>query len=170
MTYKLIGVVLVVVACGSVGFRIAANHKQEERALRQLMGILDYMACELQYMHTSLPDLCRQVCRDFRSMLGQVFGELSLEMEAQQHHDLSSCMSTVLEKMSFVPPITKSKMELLGMSIGRFDLEGQLKGLEALRQDCRRSLDSLESNREHRLRSYQTLGLCAGAALAILFV
>ena len=32
------------------------------------------------------------------------------------------------------------------------------------------ALSRLETNRENRLRSYQTLGLCAGAALAILFL
>ena len=54
--------------------------------------------------------------------------------------------------------------------IGRFDLEGQLQGLESVRVYCRDQLDNLAKDRDVRLRSYQTLGLCAGAALAILFV
>ena len=62
------------------------------------------------------------------------------------------------------------QMLLLGKSIGRFDMDGQIKGLEAVRQDCRRRLDELSKDRDTRLRSYQTLGLCAGAALAILFI
>jgi len=49
-------------------------------------------------------------------------------------------------------------------------MEGQLKGLESVRQECRRQVETLSYNRDARLRSYQTLGLCAGAALAILFV
>ena len=59
---------------------------------------------------------------------------------------------------------------LLGRWLGRFDLDGQLKGLDAVRQECRRHLEELNNNREVRLRSYQTLGLCAGAAIAILFI
>jgi hypothetical protein len=54
--------------------------------------------------------------------------------------------------------------------MGRFDLEGQLNGLEAVRTRCRDWLDELISGREVRLRNYQTLGLCAGAALVILFI
>ena len=58
----------------------------------------------------------------------------------------------------------------MGSSLGRFDLEGQLQGLESVRIYCREQLDELSKDRDVRLRSYQTLGLCAGAALAILFV
>ena len=42
--------------------------------------------------------------------------------------------------------------------------------MEIVRNYCDRELESLGKNGEERLRSYQTLGLCAGAALAILFV
>lgn len=170
MMLKMLGVILVVAACGSVGFRIAANHRSEERALRQLIGILDYMECELQYRLTPLPELCRQAANEFVSIPGQVFQQLVSEMEAQISPDLGCCMAAALEKTPNIPTITKSELELLGKTIGRFDLDGQLKGLEAVRQDCRRHLDSLGTNREQRLRSYQTLGICAGAALVILFI
>ncbi|MBQ8358513.1 MAG: stage III sporulation protein AB [Oscillospiraceae bacterium] len=170
MILKLMGIVLVIAGCGGIGFRIAANHRQEEKNLRQLIGILDYMECELQYRLTPLPALCRQAAKEFPGMLGNVFLELALEMEAQASPDMECCMSAALCKARNLPPITKEGMELLGKTIGRFDIEGQLKGLEAVRQDCRRNLECLSDNRDNRLRSYQTLGLCAGAALAILFV
>ena len=91
-------------------------------------------------------------------------------MEAQVSPDLDACMSSVVDKTAKLTPMTRDELVLLGKSVGRFDIEGQLKGLEAVRQDCRRLLESLLCNRDIRIRSYQTLGLCAGAALAILFV
>ena len=170
MMLKLMGAVLVIAGCGGIGFRIAANHRQEEKALRQLIGILDYMECELQYRLTPLPALCRQSAKEFPGALGSVFLELALEMEAQVSPDMESCMSVALEKANTLPPLTREGMSLLGKSIGRFDIDGQLKGLEAVRQDCRRNLECISHNRDTRLRSYQTLGLCAGAALAILLI
>lgn len=170
MIAKVFGIILVVLGCGSVGFRIAYNHRQEEKALRQLIGILDFMACELQYRMPTLPSLCREISQLFREIPGRVFGELALQMESQISPDIARCMSEALKKSGSIPTITVKKLELLGMSIGRFDLEGQLRGLETVRQDCRRSLNALTENRDSRLRSYQTLGLCAGAALAILFI
>lgn len=170
MILKLIGAVFVVVGCGGIGFRIAANHRFEEINLRQLIGVLDYMECELQYRMTPLPELCRQASKEFSGLVGSVFQELSVEIDAQNSTDLEMCMSVVLEKVRKLPPLTREELLSLGRSIGRFDLEGQLKGFEAVRQECRRQVETLSYNRDARLRSYQTLGICAGAALAILFV
>lgn len=170
MILKLIGATLVIIGCGGVGFRIAANHHYEEQNLRQLIGILDYMECELQYRLTPLPELCRQASGECSGLVGEVFGRLSAEMDAQISPNVERCMSVAVEKTAKLSPLTREELLLLGKSVGRFDMEGQLKGLEAVRQDCRRLLESLSYNRDSRLRSYQTLGLCAGAALAILFV
>ena len=169
MILKLVGAVFVLAGCGGIGFRIAANHRFEEKNLRQLIGILDYMECELQYRLTPLPDLCRQVSKEFTGVLGSVFQELAIEMDAQNASDIEQSMSSILEKNLKLPSLTRENLALLGRSIGRFDIDGQLKGLEAVRQACRRQAEALSYNRDARLRSYQTLGLCAGAALAILF-
>ena len=91
-------------------------------------------------------------------------------MDAQNASDIEQSMSSILEKNLKLPSLTRENLALLGRSIGRFDIDGQLKGLEAVRQACRRQAEALSYNRDARLRSYQTLGLCAGAALAILFV
>lgn len=167
---KFIGAILVIVGCGGFGFRIALNYKKEEKSLRQLMAILDYMECELQYRLTPLPDLCRQISKVFQGMPAKVFSELALEMEAQISPNLFHCMTVTLGKNKYIPLITREELLLLGKSMGRFDLDGQIKGLEAVRQDCMRNLEILSNNRECKLRSYQTLGLCAGAALAILLI
>ena len=170
MILKVIGAVFVIAACGGIGFRIAANHRREETDLRRLIGILDYLECELQYRLTPLPDLCRQASKELSGLLSGVFSQLCTEMEEQVLPDISACMAAVVAKTERLTPLVKEELLLLGKSVGRFDLDGQLKGLEAVRVDCRRQLDSLCYNRDSRLRSYQTLGLCAGAAIAILFV
>lgn len=170
MIVKLMGAALIVAGCGGIGFRIAANHRREEANLRQLIGILDYMECELQYRLTPLPELCRQASKEFSGLMGELFLELGAEMEAQTSPDIESCMLAAVGKTEKLTPLTREGLLLFGKSAGRFDIEGQLKGLEAVRQDCRRQLEALSCNRDTRLRSYQTLGLCAGAALAILFV
>ncbi len=170
MILKLIGAVFVIASCGGVGFRMAADHRFEERNFRQLIGVLDYMECELQYRLTPLPQLCRQASKESGGLLGKVFCELAVEMEAQVSPDVAMCMTTAVEKTAKLSPLVREELLLLGRSVGRFDMEGQLKGLESARQDCRRRLEALSYNRDTRLRSYQTLGLCAGAALAILFV
>ena len=170
MTVKLVGAILVIAGCGGFGLSLARSHLREERALRRLISALDLMQCDLQYRLTPLPELCRLAATDVGGEVGKVFKQLSEELETQLSPDVHSCMKAVLAKEDNLPKYAAKGLRHLGQSLGRFDLEGQIKGLETVRQECRRDLDSLGKNKDHRLRSYQTLGLCAGAAIAILFI
>lgn len=170
MTVKLLGAVLVIAGCGGCGFSLAAAHVREEQGLNRLIAALEMMKCDLQYRLTPLPDLCRLASRAAGGAVGAVFSNLAKELESQISPDVESCMTAALAKAGPLPRQTGLQLRRLGTSLGRFDLEGQLKGLEAARTECQQELDRLGKNREHRIRSYQTLGLCAGAAIAILFV
>ena len=168
--FKIVGAVLVFVGCGGFGFKIAANYKKEEKTLRSLISMLDYMACELQYRLTPLPELCRQTAGQCCGCLRTVFANLAVELEDQIAPDVERCMSAVICKTKDIPIYTKEGLTLLGRSIGRYDVDLQLKSLETVRHECRQILERLTVNQETRIRSYQTLGLCAGAAMAILFI
>lgn len=161
---------LVIAGCGTFGFSLAGAFVREETTLKRLISALDLMQCELQYRLTPLPDLCRLAAKESGRVVGTVFLRLAEELELQASSDVHSCMKEVLASYDHIPKHTLKGLRLLGQSLGRFDLEGQVKGLEAVRQECRRELDSLSKNREQRIRSYETLGLCAGAAIAILFI
>ena len=170
MSIKIIGAMLIVAACGCVGFFMAAAHRREENALRQLIGALDYMGCELQYHLTPLPELCRYAAAEGGGSVSQVLICLASELENQIAPDAASCMSAAISKTPKLPQRVRKNLSRLGTSLGRFDLPGQLKGLDAARQQCRQDLEELSKDRDLRLRNYQTLGLCAGSALAILFL
>lgn len=170
MSIKLIGAALIITGCGGVGFSMAAAHRREENALRQLIGALDYMGCELQYHLTPLPELCRGAARQTSGCVRNVLLTLAQELDSQIAPDANFCMKAAIAKTSKLPKLIEKNLLVLGQSLGHFDLQGQLKGLENARQQCRRNLDELSKDRDVRLRSYQTLGLCAGSALAILFL
>ena len=167
---KLFGAVLIIAGCGMFGFSMAASHRREEKALQQLIAALDYMQCELQFHMTPLPDLCRQAGEQNRNAVGQVLLMLSRELECQLSPDVESCVTEALKSGDFLPKRTQDAFRILGTTLGRFDVDGQIRGLEAVRVFCRGELERLGQNRDSRLRSYQTLGLCAGSALAILLV
>ena len=170
MIYKWLGALLVIGACGSFGFKLVATHKYEERTLRQLLATLDYMTCELRYRLTPLPVLCRQAAHEAKGVIADLLEILAGELEDQVSPDVNCCMLSAIEKTKGLPEYVIQNLILLGKSLGKFDLEGQLLGLEGVRHSCRCVLDELTRNRDNRLRSYQTLALCAGAAIAILFV
>lgn len=170
MTIKLVGAVLVCTGCGGFGFSMAAAHRREEQALGQLLAVLEFMECDLSCHLTPLPQLCRAASNAATGPIHTFFQRLARELDAQIAPDAACCVRAALKGMPELPREVSGQLLELGNTLGRFDLPGQLRGLHSAQSRCRLSLEALRANRDNRLRSYETLGLCAGAALAILFL
>lgn len=170
MSLKLIGALCVIIACGSCGVFLASQHIQKIKQLESLITVLHYMECELQYRHTPLPALCRLSAQQICGKVSKVFLQLANELEQQIKPDVHRCMQVVLDKADITDGIIIGALQELGNNLGRFDVTGQILGLERIRKKCERDLADMSEHKNHRLRSYQTLGLCAGAAIAILLV
>jgi len=170
MLLKWIGGICIILGSSGVGFKMAANQRKEERHLLMLISALDFMTCELEYRMTPLPDLFRKAASMITGNLSKLFLSFSAEMEDQISPNVETCLKAAVSKCDSLPRFTEECILSLGKSLGKFDVEGQLRGMEATRQECRQKLNQLQNNKEKRLRSYQTLGVCVGAGLAILFI
>ncbi len=170
MTYKWIGAAMIIAGCGGFGLRLAAAACLEERRLSQIMQLLRRMQSQLQYQLTPLPELCSQCGRDVGGPVGRVLQSLGKELESRMYPDVYSCMRAALQADQELSPACRRLLVQLGRELGRFDLTGQLQGLQAVSAACREQRQRLRQDQQVRLRSYRTLSLCAGAALAILLV
>lgn len=170
MSIKIIGAVLIIAGCGGVGFSIAAAFRREEVALEHLIAAAQYMCNELQYRQPALPELCRLAASQIAGSVSAVLNNLASELDRQVAPNAALCMAAAIETVPKLPECAKRNLTALGRSLGRFDLPGQLSGLQSVCELAKRDLSGLQANRDVRLRSYQTLGLCAGAALVILFI
>ena len=170
MGYKWIGAILIIASCTACGFSIAAGKRKEEQLLCHLLRALQLMDVELQYRLTSLPELFRMAAGEARGCLKIVFINLYQELCRQKLPDAGSCMAAVLANREDLPNRIRSILSQLGYSLGNYDLEGQLQGIRAVRRRTEDALTSIRKNRDERLRSYQTLGICAGAALAVILI
>lgn len=163
------GAVMLLFGCGSFGFLMGVHYRREMRMLKMLLSSLREMEWELKYRLTPLPELCGIAAATSGGKLGELFLSLKSELEAGICAEVSGCMNGLLQTMD-MPDRTEKCLKDLGKSLGRYDLEGQLQGLQAVKTQCHGFLEELEDHHTERLRSYQTLGLCAGTALVILFI
>lgn len=169
MTIKWIGAILIIVGCGGFGFLMASAYRSEERMLEALCRALEYMSCELAYRMTPLPQLCRNTADLLTGKTKEVFLRLAQELDQQVSPDASSCMRAVQASIN-LPDSVQDVLTQLGNCLGSFDLSGQIRGIESCLKNAQEKRKYLSNHRQNRIRSYQTLGLCAGAALAILFL
>lgn len=167
---KWIGACLIVVACGGCGWKMVADYRQEERYLRQLCKILEWIGCELSSRMWPLPVLFRQIGQQEKGILQNILLELAQEMEKVTQPDANGCMISVLQRHPSIPESCKSILLDLGSSLGRFDLQGQLREILRIQTEANGILESHCANRDERLRCYRTLSLCAGSILAILLL
>lgn len=168
--YKWIGSVLVFAGCGGFGFSLALAHRKRERMLEKLCRMLTVMECELRYRLTPLPELCILAAQETEGVIKEILLRFSCELDRRISPDAASCMRQVLETIELSNRDIRNILMELGRSLGRFDLEGQLKGIDHVRKKCELLLNTTRQQQTERIRCYETLGLCAGAALVILLV
>lgn len=170
MIIRMLGAVCVISGCGGFGILIARNVRKEISTLRQFARALEFMEYELNYRMTPLPQLCRRVASVSVGCVQRIFQCIADELEHRNQHDVASCISIAMKKCPDTPKLTADQFLELGLSLGEFDLEGQIKSIQAVRTANDRLLNELYTEHKDKLRSYKTLGLCAGLALVILFI
>ena len=161
---------MIIASCTLVGFMISAAYRREEQELRQLIRALEYMCCELQFHRSALPELCSTIGKEHNGFVGKLFENLTMELESRHEADVQACFATAAAAAGPLSRQLQGAICMLGATLGRFDLDGQLVGLRSVIAYCEQQLAMMSQGREARLRSYQTIGVCTGAALAILFV
>lgn len=170
MNYRVIGAVCIIVACGGWGFLAAGQYTQKISLLREMRTLMDYLECELRYRNFPLPQLIRQASDQVTGKLQKLLLYLSEELDAQIRPNAQCCMVAALQRCSEIPMPIYQILLNFGTSLGKYDTQGQLVGVEATRAECVKALDVLERDCQTRVRSLKTLGLCAGAAIVILFI
>lgn len=167
---KLLGALLIICGCGGVGTMMCRRYRRLERALEALRDGMEWMVLELGERMPPLNRLCRDASAVSGGTVGAVFARLADELERQAIADASACMAAALRASADLPPLIERHFVELGKGLGCFDLPGQMAQLEAQIGRCKRDLEQLGRNRGLRLRNYQTLAICAGVALAVLFL
>ena len=169
MMIKLLGAAMIVLGCGTFGARIAYLHRRQVHSLEQLITAIDYLSGELIYKMTPLPELCFHTAGITKGPVSLFFLKLSENMKKQISPHVKTCAQSALAACQ-IPEYSKQVIHIMADTLGLFDLDGQLKGLQNARQKAELALRYCTRDQNVRLRSYQTLSLCAGAALAILFI
>ena len=143
---------------------MAASYTGLQRCLQQLQNGLELMQCQMEYQMTELPELCAILASACTGPVGKFFGTLGQELRRGDVSEAPTCVALTLARDRELPEACRSLLSQLGKS------SGQLRGLAAAQEACRKELERVEAEKAGRLRCYRALGLCAGAALAILLL
>ena len=167
---QIVGTVLVLVGCGGCGFSMAAECRGQERNLRQVQNALEILQCEIQFRLTPLPEVCGILKQACSGPVGAFFEELETQLRMPDAGELPLCAAAAAGRIPNLPANCRRIMLELCATLGRYDTESQLRALVAAKDETLRALEELRAGQAGRIRSYRALGLCGGAALAILLL
>ena len=170
MTLRIIGAILIIGTCTAFGFKMSANYKLQQKQLEQLIEALLYISCEMSYHLTPLAQQFTGCCAITSGALQAFFRQASRELSGQINPNASYCLQAAIHNTKGLTPAVIKALNQFANTIGEFDLEGQLKNIEQTLTICKQTLCQLNDQQTSHTRNYQTLGICAGAALAILFI
>lgn len=170
MNIRIIGAALVICGGGMFGILTAANYRRELSVLQSFFESLKTIEAELLYRKTPLPSLCRFVAQTQSGVIRSFYSELAAQLESQICPGVQSCVQASIQKCRDIPGNTRKYLFELGKSLGQFDMHGQISEIQYLQSLVAQTLTMMKNNQTVRIRSYQTLGLCAGAAIAILLI
>lgn len=170
MTIRLIGAILIVIGCSCVGFIMAHAYRREVNMLCDFADFLNMLECELEYRRPPISYVTKYFAGDKKGSLFSFFRLLSEELESQARPSAEACVKAALSKVSDLPKQTVTYLNKLGSTLGCFDIEGQILEIRALRKEVDDTITHLRNNQDSQTKNYKTIGICAGAALTILFI
>jgi len=166
---KVIGAVLILGASGSFAICKAAQFFRQLGQLRQMLGAIEIIKCELNYTLRPLPQLCRHAAK-------RVSGAVSVFFLNYAHLLDSGLPRTKATQKAFeetrglsLPPDAQMAVLELCTTIGRYDLDGENRMLQLSGQRLRSAIERFDSEKRPMAKSYAVLGFTTGLALVILF-
>ena len=167
---QIVGTALVLGGCGGCGFSMAAQYRSLEQNLRQTQNALEILQCEIQCRLTPMPELCGILDSACPGPVGAFFRELRGELCLPDAGELSVCAGAAVSRVRDLPAPCKKILLELCATLGRYDTDAQMRSIVAAKDETLRTLEELRAGEAGRIRSYRALGLCGGAALAILLL
>lgn len=167
---KTVGILLVILGASCTGGVMAAQVYRTLSLARRLLPTLELMKSEIAYRRTPLPELMERFSTWNGGILSELFAILSRELGLRQEASVYAIMKKALSlpEMVTIPQSVRRILLNLAAALGQFDAGSQLRAMDLAIMETRALIEQLETEQKSRVRSYCTLGVCAGLALAIL--
>ena len=165
---KTLGIIFIMVSAVSAGIRIGSVLKSKCMHLQYLLDALLLFKNELTYSAKPLPELCAVISNSAQGNVKEMFADISDQMQNNRWLSFKTALEHALNRY---PDDTSEETLLeLASSIGQYDLQAQIGGIDLAMIRIRQLLRSMESERSMKSKTYKTLSICAGLAVVILLL
>lgn len=166
---KLLGGALIVLAAGWTGLEPVLRLRRRQRVLDSLSLAMELLRAELRSSLAPLPELFAAAARSMEGVTSSFFQQLAQDMRERPLATPMQLMRARLPILGLEPWECAILLEL-GNALGCYDLESQLRLLDAAQLRLQQAAEHCGKQILGEGRSWGTLGICTGLALAIVLV
>lgn len=170
MIRRILGGLLLILGSIKIGCILIGKYRKEVQMLQQIDRMISNICCDLQFRMAPLPQLIRTETGVLHPQLKKLYLSFAEELEAQISPNALCCLDKAFIHHPDVPDNVKSIIIEMGRAFGRFDLDGQIKSLAAVKIDCERALDKLLQREAGYMKCCKAYSLCAGVLLALILL
>ncbi len=169
---RLVGAILVAGGATAVGLAAAGMLKTRVDVLSSLVLALDTIHTEITFRLTPLPELMRLLEKQTSPPANELFINCTKHMDELGQKTFSSIWITAVEESAALGLTRDEKqiLEELGVFLGRYDAESQVKAIAYTRHRLQRVLDGALDDRQKQGKLYKMLGVITGAAVVIILI
>lgn len=165
---KYLGIIFIVCSTAYMGFHLANGFRLRRKLLTQFLRCLPIIRNEIVFCGTPIPKIFRLISDHTDGEVHEVFGQVSKQMEEHKTMTPTEAMEETLTARKYtclVPRLLE-----LADKLGNYDVEAQIAGIDQVQSQAELQVDELEQERLQKGKVYESLGICAGLALAILLI
>ncbi|MGL4737719.1 MAG: hypothetical protein ACRCW2_09735 [Cellulosilyticaceae bacterium] len=170
---KLFGLLMVFAGCTFMGFLRDYHKKQHMKELENMIFAFELLKSEIDYGLTPLDEACKNVARSSLPQVGSLFGYFAEAIEKREAVDLGlvwrqgiMANRQALHLEDKVYPL----IEPFGVAAGYLDKEMQKKNIDRVLESLRHLYEGERVHYEKSSKFNTTMGMLAGASVAILLL
>lgn len=168
---KIIGALLVIMACSGMGFYEGMELTKHEDVMKQIRQMVLLLKGEIRYGNSSLFDVFDSVAGKIEEMPGELLRRMAAEMRKADRRAFFEIFEQCVEEEKLCGRMTekeRSRFLEFGKGLGGFDRETQLAQMDLYLVELDRSLRELHEEVEEKKKLYRNLGVLGGFFLALM--
>jgi stage III sporulation protein AB len=167
---KLVGAIMVVVAAGLCGLKIAAGYAGRPKELRSLQAALQVLETEISYNASCLPEAFLEVGQRSRTTTALLFNTAAEELSGGKGLAAGEAWQKALEGYYQGTPLKPSDLAILrrlGNSLGRSDRADQIKHIKLTMEQLSNETTEADAEARRNVKLWSYLGFLGGLVVVL---
>lgn len=170
---KIIGMICIICSTSGIGFLKGHELIHRLEQLRCLQKFILMLRGEIQYVQTPLPEALYQISRKVETPIKEFLDNVSKELEIKRGQGMRETWEKRMKldlQNTFLLGEDLEEFQKLGNQLGYLDKEMQVGTLNLYLEQLEVKIKRLDDSVQGSVKLYRSLGMLAGAFVAVLMI